>query len=136
MNKIKAIIAPVVEEAAKFVDTAKEQVTLSDEGHASSDDTKQLVEDIYKPGEEKSPAEIMQNKAKDKAKLEKTRAKLAAHQRYVQNLLNRPKTPEEKPAEKAERQQMEDLQEAEKKEKPMVIRMAAQKTEKYPGASG
>ncbi len=126
---VKTIIKPVVEEAAKFVDTAKEQVTPSGD-QKSKEDTKQLVEDNYKPGEKKP------QKPQESDEVKKQRLRSELHSQYYQSLVNRPKAPEEKPAEKAERQKMEDLQEAEKKEKPMAVKFAAQKTEKFPGASG
>ncbi len=111
-----------------------------EEADKGKEETEQLVRDIYKPGEEKSAAEITRNKAKDAAKLEKTRAKLAAHQRYFQEEFNRPKPKEEKKADELERkkeQEMVDLQQKEKKKPPpLAVRMGAQKTEKYPGASG
>src|SRR5258708_39308692 len=139
MNKITSIIKPIVEEAGKFVDTAKDQVTLPDD-RKSKEETQQLVEGIYKPAEAKSPDEIVKNKAKDKAKLEKTREKLRAHQEYFQKLVNPPKQKEEPVAEKVEREKMQDLQSEEerqaKKPPPLAVRMATQKTEKYPGASG
>lgn len=139
MNKIIGILKPVVEEVGNLAETAKTQVAPSDEAEKLKDETKQLVKDIYKPGEEKSAAEIAQNKAKDEAKLEKTRAKLAAHQEYFQNLINRPKAPEEKKADELERekkQEMIDLQQKEKKKPPPLAVQNAQNIEKHRGSSG
>lgn len=146
MNKIKAIITPVVEEVGKFAETASSQITgdknsppMADRPLDENNDTKKLVEDIYKPGEQKSPSEIVQNQAKDKASLAKTRAKLAAHQRYFQNEFSPPKPPEEPKSEELERkkkQEMVDLQQKEKKKPPPLAVQRAQRVEKYPGASG
>lgn len=140
MSKIKAIIAPVVEEAGKFVETAKEQVTLADSNQSSGDDTKRLVEDIYKPGETKSPEEIAKNQVKDKAKLEKTRAKLRAHQEYFQNLTNPPKQKEEPVAKKIEREKMQDLQSEQekqaKKPPPIAVQRGQRSIESQRGSSG
>lgn len=139
MNKIKAIIAPVIEEVGKFAETAKEQVVLADQPQQANNDTKKLVEDIYKPGEVKSPAEIAQNKAKDQAKLAKTRAKLSAHQQYFQRLTNPPKAPEESKAEEKDREEDKkrwELQEDKKEKRKFIPIDRAQNIEKHRGSSG
>lgn len=134
MNNVKTIIKPVIEEAADLVKTAGGQIT----GETSKEETQELVKDIYKPAGEKSTAEIVQNKIKDKENLKKTRAKLAAHQRYFQNEFNRPKPKEEPVAEKLERekkQEMVDLQKKEAKKPPLAVQRA-QNIEKNRGSSG
>lgn len=137
MNKITAIIKPVVEEVGKFGEAAKGQVTASDS--KQGDDTKDFIKDIYKPGEEKSAAEISQNKVADKEKLAKTRAKLKAHQEYFQRLTNPPKPKDEPVAEKLERekkQEMVDLQKKEDKKPAPIAVSRAQNIEKFRGSSG
>lgn len=135
-QQIKQVPVGVAKGAAGQV---KGQAPLG-EVDKSKDETQQLVKDIYKPEDVKGPAEIAQSKANDEAKLKKTRAKLAAHQRYFQEEFNRPKPVEEKKADELERkkeQEMVDLQQKEKKKPPpLAVQRAAQKTEKYPGASG
>ncbi len=133
MNKVKAIISPVVEEVGKFVDTAKEQVTLADSDQKSSDDTKKLVEDIYKPGETK-PQKPQES---DEVKTQRLRSEL--HSQYYQSLVNRPKSQEEPKADELERKKNEERWELQQKQKekppPLVVRNA-QNIEKNRGSSG
>lgn len=63
-----------------------------------------------------------------------------SHRKYYENLVNRPKQKEIGAAEKVEREKQEEnweLQEKEKKKpQPLAVTQAANKTEKFPGASG
>lgn len=103
--------------------------------------TKEFVKDLYKPGEKvqsgKKDASQKPEETKEQ-KLAKLRQEL--HANYYQRLVNAPKPSEEKPAEKVEREKKEERWELEQKEKkkppPLSVQRAAQKAEKYPGASG
>ena len=108
---------------------------------ANKAETEELVKGLYaksKPGSQTAQTPQGVKEADDKQKLEKLRQEL--HGQYYQNLVNRPKPKEERPAEKAEReekQKMADLQEKEaKKPVSLAVQRAQQSTEKYRGASG
>lgn len=153
MSSITKVIQPVVDELGKFGETAKKQVnpdTRKSDEKKAKDETAQLVKDIYKPSlrpdglkpQEITPEDIVKQQAEDKKKEAELRQALEMHKTtYYDPLVNRPKKPEEqeRPQERAERQEKEDrwkLEEKKKKENPIAIQRAAQKTEKYPGASG
>ena len=139
MSKIKGILKPIAEEVGKFTKTAGEQIT----GTRSKDETREVVKHLYgadeKPGTTEGTEKSTEaQKAEDKKEIEKKRAQLRAHQEYFQSLTT-PKPKEERPAEKIERekkQEMVDLQQKEKKKPPPIVQRAAQRVEKYPGASG
>lgn len=104
--------------------------------------TEEFVKDLYKPSgkpelNKKGSVQKPPEETKEQ-KLAKLRQEL--HSNYYQRLVNPPKPPEEKPAEKVEREKKEERWELEQKEKkkppPLAVQRAAQKAEKYPGASG
>jgi hypothetical protein len=106
-------------------------------------DSKEITNHLYAKSSqapaEVEPREILEEKAEQKKKAVREQLKNEAHARYYQTLVNRPKAPEEKPAERVERQKMEDLKEKdekEKKKKPIVVQRAQQSVEKYRGAAG
>lgn len=124
--------------------TDQVQGQVQDEQKLKSDEkakTEEFVKDLYKPSgktqtkDNAQPGKIEETKEQ---KLAKLRQEL--HANYYQRLINPPKQKEEKPAEKVEREKKEEdfeLQEKEKKKPPpLAVQRAAQKTEKFPGASG
>lgn len=146
MNKIKSVLKPVLEEVKDFAKATKDQITVhsydKNPSTDASDKTREFVKDLYGLNEKTAATEVQkgsqeaQNKEK-KAKLEKLRQQL--HAQYYQSLVNRPKPPEEKPAEKVEREKKEErweLEQKEKKKPPPLAVQRAQKVEKYPGVSG
>lgn len=103
--------------------------------------TEEFVKDLYKPSgkSELNKKGSVQNPPEEtkEQKLAKLRQEL--HSNYYQRLVNPPKAPEEKPAEKVEREKKEErweLEQKEKKKPPPLAIQRAQKVEKYPGASG
>lgn len=103
-------------------------------------ETKEFVKELYKPSDPaKNPqkAEKAQEETEEQ-KLAKLRQEL--HANYYQSLINPPKAPEEKKTEKIEREKTQERWELSQKEKkkppPLAVQRAAQKTEKFPGASG
>lgn len=122
--------------------TAGSQVTGLD-AQKSKEETREFVKSIYETSESKPITKQEQKanqppkKLEDEEKIQKLRREL--HAKYYQNLVNPPKPKEERQAEKVERekkQEMVDLQEKEKKKPPILVQRAAQRVEKYPGASG
>lgn len=119
-----------------------DQVQPSDKTTDEKIKTKEFVEELYKPSEktelnkkgsvQKPPEET------EEQKIEKLRQEL--HANYYRDLTYRPKASEEKPAEKVEREKKEERWELQEKEKkkppPLAVQRGAQKTEKFPGASG
>lgn len=108
--------------------------------------TEEFVKDLYRPSE-KVPAEgearpwrQTKNEPEQTEEQKLSRLRQELHAKYYQNLINPPKQKEEKPAEKVEREKNEErweLQEKEKKKpQPLAAQRAAQRTEKFPGASG
>lgn len=101
-------------------------------------ETEKLVKGLYKPSIKTQPKDSNQKPEEtEEQKIAKLRQEL--HANYYRNLTNPPKAPEEKPAEKVEREKKEErweLQEKEKKKPPPLAVQRAQKVEKYPGASG
>ena len=80
-----------------------------------------------------------QDVAKEQAELQKVRQEL--HQKYYQNLVNRPKPKEEAPAERVERQENDEeqkkfLEEKKKKEKELPTNIRQGTGEKQPGIGG
>lgn len=135
MSKIK-VLKPVVEETGKFVKTAGEQITGTSSKTSEKDETKEFVKSLYGKS---STLQVKPDQKKAEDELAKKRLRQELHAQYYQRLVNPPKAPEEKPAEKVERekkQEMVDLQQKEKKKPPVLVQRAAQRVEKYPGASG
>lgn len=115
------------------------------EDAVSKQQNEQFVKGLYAPSSDNQNTQknIMssadQKSVDEKQMLVNLRKKLH-DEVYYQPLINRPKTQEEemRPAEKVEREKMEDLQEKQKKEddKPRAVHMAERKTEMFRGASG
>ncbi len=128
------LISDIAEELKEFGKTAKSQVLPENsKSQKSNEETKKLVEDLYKKGEPKQKAP----EEPDEVKKQKLRSEL--HAQYYQNLVNPPKQKEERPTEKVERekkQEMIDLQKKEQKKPSQLVQKAQQRVEKYPGASG
>ncbi len=107
-------------------------------------DTEDFVKELYKESSSTElPKEGLQKEAnvktlEEKQKIAQLRNQL--HGKYYQELVNRPKQQEERPLEKVEREKQEEgweLKEKEaKKPQPLAVTQAANKTEKFPGASG
>lgn len=136
MNKIATIIKPVAEELGKFAKTATDQVAGQ-----SKDETREFVKSLYGPSQTKSETPLRQGFAGQEETKEQKLAKLRheLHANYYQNLVNRPKAPKERPAEKVEKEKQEemiDLQKKEAKKPSQLVQKAQQRVEKYPGASG
>ena len=95
------------------------------------------------PGQKVQKPSEFEEQIKDKTpeeqkKLMQLRQQL--HSQYYQNLVNPPKQQEERPAEKVEREKQEEMIDLQKKEqkkpKDLATRMASERVEKFPGASG
>lgn len=104
--------------------------------------TRELIKDFYSPSEDyvKGGSQVPQT---DDQKLAAVRQKL--HQElhnevYYQNLISYEQSkPEERPAEKVERQEMEELQIKQQKQQaelPIAVKMAQTHTETSPGIAG
>lgn len=136
-------------------DTAKaavSQITGSqgDNSAPPSDiDAKDIVSSLYEKSQSQNtnlqqvpkPANAptgSQKKTPDElANLELVRKEL--HAAYYQSLTNPPKPQEERPAEKVEREEKQDLVDLQQKQMekpPPLVQRAAQRVEKFPGASG
>ena len=136
-------------------DTAKatvSQITGSqnDSSAPSSDvDTKDVVEKLYEksqpqnitaaqvPKPANAPADSQNKTPEELANLELIRKEL--HAAYYQSLVNPPKQEEESVVEKIERENEEetvDLQQKKMEKPPELVQRAAQRVEKFPGASG
>lgn len=104
--------------------------------------TKEFVKELYKPLDksELGKKDSVQKPAEETEEQKLARLRQELHRDYYQKLVNPPKHPEEKAAEKVEREKNEErweLQEKEKKKpQPLAAQRAAQRTEKFPGASG
>ena len=104
--------------------------------------TRELIKDFYSPSED-NVAGASQVPQTDDQKLAAVRQKL--HQElhnevYYQNLISYEQSkPEERPAEKVERQEMEELQIKQQKQQaelPIAVKMAQTHTETSPGIAG
>ncbi|MBI4079533.1 MAG: hypothetical protein HY429_04535 [Candidatus Levybacteria bacterium] len=117
----------------------QQQNPSSEEG-GNEQATKEFVKELYESDEPAiTPDQAQQKEMEDKQKMEALRQKL--HSEYYQQLTNRPKTQEEaeRPAEKVDRQEMEDLQkkqEEDQKKQPIAVNRAERTTEMFRGASG
>ena len=145
---VKQTVKQVAKTPTDLAKAAGKQVKGSDQAQSpdkTTDEkikTKEFVKDLYKPKDDlnaderknvqKSPEET------EEQKIAKLRQEL--HSVYYQKLVNPPKAPQEKPAEKVEREKKEERWELQEKEKkkppPLAVQRGAQKAEKYPGASG
>lgn len=119
-----------------------DQTQIPDQTADEKAKTEEFVKDLYKSSgkpelNKKGSVQKPPEETKEQ-KLAKLRQEL--HSNYYQRLVNSPKPPEEKPAEKVEREKKEERWELEQKEKkkppPLAVQRGAQKAEKYPGASG
>lgn len=157
--------ATVVKQTAKATtqavsDTAKataSQITGSGSGSADSSipptiTNEEVVESLYKTPNQQTqnpqaqqqmpanpPAKGSVNRTPEElANLEVVRKEL--HNEYYQNTFNRPRQEEERTAEKVEREEKEEMVDLQQKEmeKPQDLaqQRAAQRVEKFPGASG
>lgn len=119
---------------------APAQQPLGAEQQNSEQQTKEFVKELYESEEPPiTQDQAAQKEMEDKQKMEALRQRL--HSEYYQQLTQRPKTQEEaeRPAEKVERQEMEDLQqkqEEDKKKQPIAVTRAERSTEMFRGASG
>ncbi len=138
MNNKPGFLNDLGDELGKFVETGVNQVKPQQKAPLASkpDQKEEIVEFLY--GKGKNNKQEAPLKAEDEEKLQKYRQELKnyLHSQYYQREFNKPKPPEEKPAERVERQKIEDLQNKEKKKNSILVQRAQQKTEKYPGASG
>lgn len=106
--------------------------------------TRELISDFYSPSEDYAVKNSQTVPQTDDQKLAEVRQKL--HQElhnevYYQNLISYEQSkPEERPAEKMERQEMEELQIKQQKQQtqelPVAVRMAQTHTETNPGIAG
>lgn len=144
---VKQTIKQVAKTPGDLAKAGTKQIKGSDQAQAAdqnpADDktkTKEFVKDLYKPlkNSEPSPKDAKNPEETKEQKLAKLRQEL--HANYYQNLINPPKPKEEKAAEKVEREKKEERWELQEKEKkkppPLAVQRAAQKAEKFPGASG
>lgn len=144
-----SVVKQTVKQAAKtpsdLAKAAGSQVKGSDQTQDLVQDdakTKEFVEDLYKPSKNPPPnAKNNLQKIPEESKEQKlAKLRQELHANYYQNLVKPPKPPEEKPAEKVEREKKEEKMELQEKERkkpaPLAVQRAAQKTEKFPGASG
>lgn len=102
-------------------------------------ETKEFVKDLYSPSEPGKNVKKGQENPEltDEQKIANLKQEL--HSKYFQDTFNPQKQEEERPAEKVEREEMQDLQAEKKKEeeKPdFALQKAKQRVEKNPGASG
>lgn len=138
----------VVSAAANTVKIAANQVTANSDNKENQTEeadnktkTKAMIKDIYAPSNPNASAKpAEQIEAEDKAKLESLRQKLH-NEVYYDPLINRAKKgeEEERPAEKVEREKMEDLRETQKKkekQKPIAVQRAQNVIEANRGVSG
>lgn len=151
---IKKTGQQIVKIPGDVVEEVGDQVGVRGEGSMSSDKTTQeFVKDLYaksdsnknvssadsKKDEQSEFQKMIVNKTpEEQKKLIELRQQL--HSQYYQQLTNRPKPQEARPAEKVEKEKKEDLQELQQKEakKPpsLALQRARERIEKYPGASG
>lgn len=132
-NTVKTAVNQVIGNS----DNGKQQAEEAD----SKAKTKAMIKDIYAPSDPNAlakPAE--QIEAEDKAKLESLRQKLHKEV-YYDPLIERTKKTEEeeRPAEKVEREKMEDLQQTQKKkekQRPIAVQKAQNVVEANRGVSG
>jgi hypothetical protein len=109
----------------------------------NGDFAKEMVSDFYSPSPQTSQAALeSQEQQQTDEKLVRVRQELFQQQHnevYYNEIANAgaPKEPEERPADKVERQKMEDLQQKEDKKAPLVaVRMAQTTTEINRGVGG
>lgn len=104
--------------------------------------TNEVVSDFYSPSNDQAAA-LSQQGPTDDQRLADVRQKLRQelhNEVYYQNLISyEQKKPEERPADKMERQQMEELQlkqEKQQQDLPIAVKMAQTHTETSPGIAG
>lgn len=140
----------VADSASNVVKTTASQATGQDQGEQNIQDNAQkandkaqvadMVKDIYSPSNPnvKAPSKE-QAEAEDKAKLVSLRQKLH-DEVYYQPLIAGQKAQEERPAEKVEREKVQEMQDLQKKEDkkptPLAVQRAQQSAEKFRGVSG
>jgi len=134
----KSVVKGIVKAPGDVAQSGVSQVTSTEEPEKLVDkseehDRKEFVEGIYGK-KDANLKDVVKKLDEEKEELKKLRQEL--HSAYYQREFNKPKPPEEKPAERVERQKMEDLRKEQKKKKPILVQRAQTKTEKYPGASG
>lgn len=122
-------------------DQTQPQVQNGDLNAEEKAKTKEFVKDLYKPSEKGQTQDKVQSGKTEETKEQKlAKLRQELHANYYQSLIHPPKPPEEKPAEKVEREKKEEEFELQQKEKkkpqPLAVQRAAQKAEKFPGASG
>lgn len=110
--------------------------------------TEEFVKDLYGVNKEPAavPTQTSSQNTKSGEKLQETEEQKIAklrqelHANYYRQLVNPSKPPEEKKADELERKKQEEMVDLNQKEKkkppPLAVQRAAQKTEKFPGASG
>ncbi|MBI4084555.1 MAG: hypothetical protein HY431_01475 [Candidatus Levybacteria bacterium] len=113
--------------------------------YASTANNQQPTNDGQQTGNKQPSAYFQQLTQKgytpeEAQKLESLRKKLHDETYYIPLTKRQPQQEEERPAEKVEREKMEELQhEDEKKKKeppPLAVQMASNKAERFPGVSG
>jgi hypothetical protein len=140
---VKGGVKSLSKQGTATAKTVASQVGLSSTKDLSKEskdnpETRDFVKDLYasssKDNSNLSKSDI---KTEDSAKLAQVRQKL--HGEYYQKLTT-PKAQEERPTEKVEREEKEELQkdfvEKQKKPKPLAISRLRERVEKFPGASG
>lgn len=132
MNKggvLGGVLEGVKEELKESGKTVLEQVgvaTKKQTSKPSSDDQKAFIKGLYGEAAPVSEEEKQKKELEDKQKAEALKQRL--HSEYYQKLVHRPKAPEERPAEKVEREKKEEDWELQKKEakKPKLSRAVLQ----------
>ncbi len=128
------------EEKEKTASQVEKKEASSVKSQSNPEETKKIVKHLYgADAASVSDAEKQQKEARDKQK-EQDLLKQLHDESYYQPLVNPAKQQEEKPAEKIEREKMEELQQEEEKEKkkpkPLAVQMEQSKAERSRGVSG
>ena len=145
-------VASAVSDSAKAA-ASQAGVPVGDSSAGSSQDAtsqvsnEDVVEGLYEksqPQNTNPPQQPVSNQTdssgktpQEAAEIEVVRKRL--HDEYYQRDFNRPKQEEERVAEKVEREEKEemvDLQQKKMEKPPELVQRAAQRVEKFPGASG
>ncbi len=151
-DKIGEVLEQGANAVKQTVKTVAAQVGVASDSPqaATSQDanTQDVVESLYEKSQSQAAAQSStpasnssntQNKSpQELAQIEVVRKNL--HEQYYQSLINPPKEQQEESVseklEREEKQEMVDLQQKQMEKPPELVQRAAQRVEKFPGASG